>query len=84
MLILTVAGTARSHQWEEERRRWMHHRRIVIRHALLLTSTGAGPGRGPLVVDFGLVDYSVGDYGTGKDTTCSTSRSRSGCRRSTG
>jgi hypothetical protein len=69
MLILTVAGTARSHKWEEERRRWMHHRRMVIAMVLLLTSTAPALAEGPWWSISGLVDYSVGDYGTGKDTT---------------
>ncbi len=47
----------------------MNHRRLVIAIMLLLTSTGPALAEDPWWSISGLVDYSIGDYGTGKDTT---------------
>src|SRR5260370_32788384 len=46
----------------------MRHR-FVIAFVLILTSAAPALAEDPWVSISGLVDYSVGDYGTGKDTT---------------
>jgi hypothetical protein len=46
----------------------MNHRRLAIAIVLLLTSTAPALAEDPWWSISGLVDYSVGDYGTGRDT----------------